>query len=160
MSPKEGLEGQKGNLFLYCKWDKRLYDKDGNLKVHKSNYNVITSAGVSALVLLLKQAVTSASVNNFKYIATGSDATGESTADTALGTEIGRHTCTVSYSAGAILEVTGTFAAGSSTGAITEYGILDANSGGSLLNRDVESVINVGASDTLQVTAQITFNPG
>lgn len=147
-------------LFLTCKWDKRLYGPEGDLKQHVTNYNLITSAGVSALVQLLSEAVTSASVNSFKYIAVGTDSTTEQTSNTVLGTEIGRHTCSVSYNAGAVLEIDGTFAAGSGTGAIVEYGLFDSNTAGSMFNRDTESVINVGALDSLQVTAQITFQPG
>ena len=147
-------------LGLECKWIKRLYGHDGELKQEAVNYNMITSAGVSALVLLLSEMVTSNSANTFKYIGVGTDTTSEQTSNTVLGAELSRHTCTVSYSAGAVLEVVGTFAAGSGTGAIAEYAIFDSNTNGSMLNGDTENVINKGASDSLQVTAQITFQPG
>ena len=145
---------------LRCKWIKRLYGPSGELKQELENYNKITSAGVSALVLLLTEAISSNSANTFKYIGIGTDSTGEETSNTALGVEVGRHTCSVSYSAGAVYEVVGTFAAGSGTGAIVEYAIFDSNAAGTMLNRDTEAVLNIGAADSLEVTAQITFQPG
>lgn len=147
-------------LALKCKWIKRLYSAEGDLKFEKENYNIITSAGVSALVQFLSSANAAATTNTFNYIAVGTDSTTEQTSNTALGTELSRHTGTVSYNAGGVLEVVATFAAGSGTGAIVEYGILNSNTGGDLLNRDTEAVINKGASDSLVVTAQITFQPG
>jgi len=43
-------------------------------------------------------------------------------------------------------------------GAIVEYGLLSSNTAGTLISRDVESVINVGASDTLEVVYQLTVS--
>jgi hypothetical protein len=52
--------------------------------------------------------------------------------------------------------VTATFAAGSGTGAIVEYGLFNSNAAGTMLTRDVESAINKGAADTLTIVHQIT----
>lgn len=49
-----------------------------------------------------------------------------------------------------------TFAAGTGTGAVTEYGLLDAASSGNLLSHLSASVINKGSGDTLQVTYQLS----
>jgi hypothetical protein len=92
------------------------------------------------------------------YAAIGTDATAEAASNTALGAETGRHTGTASYSANAIYEVVATFATGSGTGAIAEYGLYDTNTGGTLFSRDTEDVINKGANDTLTVTYQLTFS--
>ena len=51
-----------------------------------------------------------------------------------------------------------TFPAGTGTGAITEAGILNASSSGTLLCRTVFSVINKGAADTLGITWTVTVN--
>lgn len=45
-----------------------------------------------------------------------------------------------------------TFAAGTGTGALTEAGIFNASSAGTMLNRVVFATVNKGASDTLIVT--------
>jgi hypothetical protein len=120
--------------------------------------NIITTVGKSYLAFYLQSAACAAATFTMVYAAIGTDATGEAVGDTALGTEVARHTGTASYSANAIYEVVATFATGSGTGAITEYGILDTNTGGTLLSRDTESAINKGASDTLTVTYQLTFS--
>jgi hypothetical protein len=51
-----------------------------------------------------------------------------------------------------------TFPAGTDTGAVTEAGILNASSNGTLLCRTVFSVINKGAADTLGITWTVTVN--
>lgn len=138
-------------------WRAELTDQDGNYKTHVSGQNVITTNGKDYLASFLNSATTSA-VNTLIYIAIGNDATAETAADSALGTELSRHTGTASYASGGIYEVVATFAAGSGTGAIVEYGLFSANTGGTMFSRDTESVINKGASDTLTVTAQVTLS--
>ena len=50
------------------------------------------------------------------------------------------------------------FAAGEGTGAITEAGILNAGSGGTLLCRTVFSVVNKAASDSMTITWTVTIS--
>ena len=143
---------------LTGKWFIRLYGEDGKLKQERSGYNVITTNGKEALASLLAAGAATATTNTFKYVAIGSDSTTETAANTALGTELGRHTGTVSYISNAIYQVTATFATGSGTGSVYEYGLLNSNTGGTLLSRDSEALITKGASDTLTVTCQITIS--
>ena len=91
-------------------------------------------------------------------MAIGTNSTAETNSDTALGTEDARHTGTVSYTSGGIFNVVATFAAGSGTGDITEYGIFSSNTGGTMLNRTTQSAVAKGASDSLEVTANITLS--
>lgn len=136
----------------------RLYGPEGILKDERQGYNVITTNGKEALASLLASGALAATTNTFKYVAIGSDNTSEAASNTALGTELSRHTGTVSYVSNAIYQVTATFATGSGTGGIYEYGLLNSNTGGTMLSRDTESLINKGASDTLTVTCQITLS--
>lgn len=140
------------------RWTMELHDEDGNLKQKIEGENVVVDNGVEKLCQFLASAFAAATTNTFGYIAVGTDATGEASTDTGLGTEISRHTGTVSYVSNAIYQVKATFAAGSGTGAIVEYGLYNSNTAGTLFSRDTESVINKGASDTLTVTAQYTFS--
>jgi hypothetical protein len=78
--------------------------------------------------------------------------------NTGLGVELSRHTGTVSYVSGAIYQVSATFAAGSGTGAIVEYGLYNTNTGGTLFSRNTDNVINKGAADTLTVVYQLTIS--
>lgn len=118
--------------------------------------NVIATNGKEFLASFLYSAAVAASTFTCKYVALGTDATAEAAANTALGTELTRTTGTVSYVSNQMYQVTATFASGSGTGAIVEYGLLSSSTGGTLLSRDTESVINKGANDTLTCIVRIT----
>ena len=120
-------------LNIKGKWKAVLTDENGDEKDRVEGYNLVVTNGVERLAQFLMSANAAATTFTFNYIGIGTDATGEVAGDTALGT------------------------AGSGTGAIVEYGLFDANSGGTIFSRDTESVINKGAGDTLTVTAQYTF---
>jgi len=143
---------------LQGRWTAELYGPDGNLKQKVVGTNVVCTNGKEFLASILKSAAAAASTFTMKYVAIGTDSTAEAAGNTALGTEVARHTGTATYTSGAIYEVKATFATGSGTGAIVEYGILSSNTAGTLLCRDTESAINKGANDTLTVTCQITLS--
>jgi basic membrane lipoprotein Med (substrate-binding protein (PBP1-ABC) superfamily) len=135
-----------------------LYGPDGAVKDCRQGDNVVTTVGKEWLSSFLSSAAAAAATNTARYAAIGTDATAEAVGNTALGTELSRHTGTVSYVSGAIFQVTATFAAGSGTGAIAEYGLFTSSTGGTLISRDTESVINKGASDSLTVVYQLTLS--
>lgn len=139
-------------------WTFELRDEHGNLKQHVKGTNVVCTNGKEFLASFLYSAAAAASTFTMRYIAIGTDATAEAAANTTLGTEVSRHTGTVSYVSGQIFQVKATFAAGSGTGAIYEYGLFSSNTGGTMLARDTEAVINKSAGDTLTVTAQFTLS--
>lgn len=143
---------------LTGRWKYVLTDELGNVKHSRQGTNVVCTNGKEYLASFLNSAAAAASTFTMKYVAVGTDSTAEAAANTALGTEISRHTGTVSYVSNQIYQVTATFAAGSGTGAIVEYGMFSSNTGGTMLARDTESVINKGASDILTVTAQFTLS--
>lgn len=139
-------------------WFISLYGSDNQLKDYRQGHNVITSGGVSAVALFLCSAAAAATTFTMKYIGIGTDATAEAVSNTALGAEVARHTGTISNVTGAIYRITATFPSGTGTGAITEYGLFDSNTSGTMLSRDTESVVNKGANDDLIVTAEITLS--
>jgi hypothetical protein len=147
-----------GGVNLKGRWKATLQGPDGAVKQQVQGSNVVCTNGKEFLASFLYSAAAAASTFTCKYVAIGTDATAEDAANTALGTELARHTGTVSYVSGQIYRVSATFAAGTGTGAIVEYGILSSSTGGTLLNRDTESVINKGASDTLTVTCDLTLS--
>lgn len=156
MSIKKVYEPDR--VTLSGKWGFELYDENGKLKQSFQGTNVVCTNGKEFLASYLYSAALAAAIFTMKYIAIGTDATAEAAANTALGIETGRHTGTVSYVSNQIYQVKATFAAGSGTGAIVEYGIFSSNTGGTMLARDTEAVINKGALDTLTVTAQFTLS--
>jgi len=145
-------------LTLKGKWYISLYGAEGELKDYREGENVITDAGLDFLASFLVSANAAASTFTMGYIAIGTDSTAEAASNTALGTEAARHTGTVSHSSDNIYKVTATFASGLGTGAIVEYGLFSSNTGGTMLNRDTESVVNKGADDVLTVTTEITLS--
>ena len=139
-------------------WKIELYGPDGGLKETKVFSNVVATNGKEFLASFLYSAALAASTFTCKYIAIGSDSTAEAAGNTALGTELSRSTATVSYVSNQIYQLTATFATGSGTGNIYEYGILSSNSAGTLLARTTKGLITKGANDTLKVIAQVTLS--
>jgi hypothetical protein len=139
-------------------WTAKLYGPDGELKQTVHGPNVVTTNGKEMLAAYLASAAASATLNSFKYVAIGTGSTAESASDTAMAVESARTTGTASYLSGAIYQVTATFAAGVGTGAIVEYGLFNTSTGGTLFNRDTESVVNKGSSDSLVVITQLTLS--
>lgn len=137
-------------------WDLLLTGEDGQVKDRRYGKNVVVENGKEFLASFLNSSATAAATFTMRYVAIGTDSTAEAASNTALGSEVSRHTGTVTYTSGALYEVVATFAAGSGTGAITEYGLFSSNSAGTMFSRDTESVINKGASDTLTVTTKVT----
>lgn len=143
---------------LSGKWKMELTGPSGELKQTVVGTNVICTNGKEFLASFLQSATAAAATFTMRYIAIGTDSSAEAASDTALGTELTRVSGIVSYVSNQIYQVKATFATGVGTGAIVEYGLFSSSTGGTMLARDTESVINKGANDTLTVTAQITIS--
>jgi hypothetical protein len=124
----------------------------------RQGHNVITTNGLEKLCQYLGSSTTGTPDNPFLHIAIGTGTTAESSAQTALVNESVRKTGVASYVSNAIYQVTSTFVSGSGTGAITEYGLFNSSSAGTMLSRDLESVVNKGANDVLTTVVQITLS--
>lgn len=135
-----------------------LYGPDGEIKQEVVGKNVVCTNGKEFLASFLYSAAVAAATNTCRYLAIGSDNTGESAANTALGVELSRKSGIVSYVSNQIFQVKATFATGSGTGSIVEYGLFSSLSGGTLISRDVEAVITKGANDTLVVFYQLMLS--
>lgn len=143
------------SLTLKGRYHARLYGPEGTLKQELLGPNVVCTNGKEFLASFLNSAAAAASTFTMKYLAIGTGATAESAADTALGVEVSRTTGVVSYVSNRLFQVTATFATGSGTGAIAEYGLFSSSANGTMLSRDTEPVINKGAADTLTVVYQL-----
>lgn len=152
--PKKESPGLKVSGY----WKMTLRGPAGELKKHVEGHNVVTDVGKEALAQFLASAAAGATQFPFQFIGIGTNSSAEAASNTALGTELARHTGVASYVSGAVYQVTATFATGMGTGAIVEYGLFNSSAAGTLFARDVESVINKGANDTLTVTAQYTIS--
>lgn len=145
-------------ITLKGKYFAELHDEYGVLKDYREGDNVVVSVGKEFLASYLFSGTAAAATFTMRYLAIGTGTNAESSSDTALQTEVARHTATVSYVSNQIYQLKATFATGSGTGAITEYGVFSSNTNGTMLSRDIESVINKGANDTLTVTYQLTIS--
>lgn len=96
------------------------------------------------------------------HMAVGTGTTAAAAADTTLETELDRNALdSTTQGAGASAnQVTyvATWAAGDGTGALTEAGIFNQASGGTLLAHTVFSVKNKGAGDAMTLTWTITIS--
>lgn len=125
-----------------------------NGKTVKEVDNVVVTAGKGYVASRMKDAT--ATAMSHMGIGTGSTAAGAS--DTALGSQSVRGALTSTTVSSNEVTYVATFAAGSGTGAITEAGIFNASSSGTMLCRTVFSVVNKGASDSMTITWTVTVS--
>lgn len=119
---------------------------------------VVTNAGKAEVAALIGTD-TASDGTTFDYIAIGNGTTSETASDTALENENQRAAAvgsrvTTSVSNDTLQLVKDAFTFGSSA-AITESGVFNASSGGTMLCRKTFSAINVTSDDTLKVTWKI-----
>jgi hypothetical protein len=140
----------KGTLTLV------LTDEFGNVK-QQDEHNLVVATGLAYIASRMKDATATA----MSHMAVGSGSVAAASANTALGSELGRvgltstTLVTTSVSNDAVQYVA-TFGAGTGTGAVTEAGIFNNVTGGTMLCRTVFAVINKGALDTLTITWKVT----
>ena len=131
----------------------KLFGPDGKLKSEKTVPNLVVTTGRTFIAARMVGTPTAMS-----HMAIGSGTTDPAAGDTALQTELGRVSLTSSASAGAVVTYIASFGAGTGTGAVTEAGILNASSGGTLLCRTEFATVNKGADDSMSITWTITVS--
>lgn len=131
-----------------------LSSPQGNVKQEIIVPNLVVTAGKNLIASRLKDTTDAA----MTHMAIGTGSTAAAAGNTALGSEAGRVALTSTTVTNNAVAYVGSFGAGTGTGAITEAGLLNASSGGTLLCRTVFSVINKGANDTLGITWTVTIS--
>lgn len=131
-----------------------VFDRSGNLKEAKKVPNLVVTVGKNYIAS--RMVGTSSTVMSHMAIGTG---TGTPIAgDTTLGTEAGRVALTAFTASTNTVTATATFPAGTGTGAITEAGILNGSSGGTLMCRTTFPVVNKAAGDSIAITWVVTVS--
>ncbi len=138
----------------------KLTDENGNLKENREIKNLVVNAGKAFIAQSMLKTTTNTPAA-VTHIGVGTGATAAAVTDTALVTEIGTRqiatpsnvTTTVTNDSA---QYVASFGAGVATGAITEAGLFNASSAGTMVCRTVFSVINKGANDTLTITWKVT----
>ena len=128
--------------------------EDGKISQELTVPNLVVDTGLNYIASRMKDA----SATVMSHMAVGTGTTAASSGDTALETESARVALDSSTVTGASISYVATYPAGTGTGALTEAGILNASSAGTLLCRTLFSVINKGAADTMTVTWTITIS--
>ena len=127
---------------------------DGNVKHEVIIPNLVVTTGKSYIVSRMKDA----SATAMSHMAIGTGSTAAAAGNTALGSEAGRVALTSTTVTNNDVAYVATFPAGTGTGALTEAGIFNASSSGTLLCRTVFSVINKASADTLGITWTVSVN--
>ena len=132
-----------------------LKDQNGAIKERRVEKNLIVNNGNFGVAA---QLLATPAYGVPTHLGIGTGATAPAAGDTALGTETGTRVAFSSKTrATNVVTMVGTFAAGNGTAAITEAGIFNASSSGSMYSRVTFSVINKGAADSLQLTWTYTI---
>lgn len=132
-----------------------LKDKDGNVKETRDIDNLVVDAGLDYIASRMEG--TSSDV--MSHMALGSGTTAAAAGDTDLESILGSREAldSTTVTDNQIVYVCA-FEAGDATGAVTEAGIFNASSGGSMLCRTVFAVLNIASDDSISVTWTITIS--
>jgi hypothetical protein len=135
-----------------------LHGPDGRIKAHEITSNLVVTAGRNHIADQMAEQDEAA----MSHMAIGTGTTAAAAGDTALESELDRNALSsVTQGTGSDAhKVTyqGDWAAGDGTGAITEAGIFNSASAGTMLCRTVFAVKNKGAGDTLTLTWILTIS--
>jgi hypothetical protein len=133
-----------------------LFDAEGNVK-EQIDHNLVVDVGLAYIASRMKDATATA----MSHMAVGTGTTAAADAQTALVTESARvaltsTTIVTTSVTNDSIQYVATFNPGSGTAALTEAGLFNASSAGTMLARTVFPVINKGALDTLTITWKVT----
>ena len=130
-----------------------LRDKNGNVKDERKINNLIVDAGLNFICDRMKNDETAMS-----HMGLGSGTTAPAAGNTTLESQLGsRETLDSSTVTNNQIVYVSSFEAGDATGAVSEAGIFNAASGGTMLCRVSFSVVNKAADDVLSINWTITL---
>ena len=142
------------NLKMVGELTIQVFNENGDLKSATKVPNLVVTNGKNYIAS--RMVGTASTVMSHMAIGTGTGT--PIVGDTTLGIEAGR-VAVSSFSASTnTVTATATFPAGTGTGAITEAGILNGSSTGTLLCRTTFPVVNKASSDSIAITWVITVS--
>ena len=129
----------------------------GRFKEERDIDNLVVTAGKNHIAARMKDGGIPAQMS---HMAVGTGATAPVVGNTTLQTELTRIALSVAGGSvdANVVTYAATYGAGVGTGALTEAGILNNGSGGTLLARVTFAVINKGANDSMTITWTVTNN--
>lgn len=129
---------------------------DGTIK-HEDEYkNLVVTTGLNFMASRMKDATATV----MSHMAVGTGSTAAAAGNTALGTESARVALSSTTVNNNQVAYAATFPAGTpaSLTALTEAGIFNANSAGTMLCRTVFAAVNKDVNDTMSITWTITLS--
>lgn len=132
----------------------------GRLSIHmngelvQETTNLVTTVGVDYVASRMKDTAETA----MSHMAIGTGTTAAAVGDTTLQTEGGRVALASTTVTNEEVVYIATFPAGTGTGAVTEAGILNAASGGTLLTHTIFTAVNKTAVDAMTITWTVTVS--
>ena len=133
-----------------------IYDAAGALKDTREIKNLVVTVGKNYIASRMKDATATAMTHMELGTGTTAAAVGDTTLQAAIsGSRVTLASTTVTTNS---IAYVASFPAGTGTGAVTEAGIFNAASAGTMLCRTVFSVVNKGAADAMSVTWTITVS--
>jgi hypothetical protein len=145
---KDEILKLKGELLVTVR------DEKGNIKEEFKVPNLVVTAGK----VYIASRITSGSTTVMSHMAIGTGTATPAVANTTLGTEAGRVSLASFSASSNTVTATATFPAGTGTGAITEAGIFNASSSGTMLCRTTFPVVNKAAGDSIAITWVVTVS--
>jgi hypothetical protein len=133
----------------------KMFDENGKLIYEQTNSNLEVTVGKVFLAAWL--AASTQSTPFMSYVGLGTGSTAPTIGDTNLQTPLPTRVQGTLTSSSTVWQNVATFGPGVDTGAITEAGLFSASSGGTMFARQVFSVVNKGAGNTLIVTWQVSI---
>lgn len=129
---------------------------DGSIKEDKTVKNLVVDTGLNFIVNRMKDATASV----MSHMSLGTGTTAAAAADTTLQTELAGARVALTSTSVTANQITyiASFAAGVGTGAVTESGIFNNASGGTMLCRTVFPVVNKQSGDSMTVTWTVTVS--
>lgn len=131
----------------------QLFDKNGKVKDTREIKNLVVTTGKQFIAGRM-----TGTTAIMSHMAVGAGTTAAAAGDTALQSELGRVALTSGTTAAAVTTYVASFPAGTGTGAVTEAGVFNASSGGTLLCRTVFAVVNKGVDDAMSITWAVTVS--
>lgn len=129
---------------------------DGTVTDTREIKNLVVTSGKTFIAS--RMVGVASTIMGFMELGTGT--TAAAAGDTALETAIGssRVALTSGTASTNVVTYVASFPAGTGTGAVTEAGVFNAASAGTMLCRTVFSVVNKGAADAMSITWTITVS--
>ena len=129
---------------------------NGEVKQQFEVPNLVVTTGKNHIAA--KIAATTNSPAAMTHMAIGTSSTAPAASDTTLGTETGRVSLSGSVVSTNTITYTATFPAGTGSGVITEAGIFNASTAGTMLCRTTFPAVNKQAGDSIAVTWDVTVS--